>query len=211
MRWLRLDDNPITGDGDGDGGEAGDASGATTGVVDLEAERNRGEIATFGDVRFENSYAMELSEFEMDDAARTVEITGRYYRGDYYQRSIVDGQEVENYHVDGDHYMVTDGMCIEGSGSEGPIGDVDADETADFESHEDLTGTHPELEAVGTESIDGEEMTVFEIDDGEPITYYVSVETGYLRRAEFEDGTMDFHSWGDVDPIETPEMDCQSF
>jgi hypothetical protein len=47
--------------------------------------------------------------------------------------------------------------------------------------------------------------------DGESgeTTYYVSAETGYPVRFESPDSDIRFHSYGDVDPVEAPDMDCQ--
>jgi hypothetical protein len=41
------------------------------------------------------------------------------------------------------------------------------------------------------------------------LTFYVSAETGYLRRVEGAWGTATFHSWGETEPISKPDMDCQ--
>ncbi|MFC7008201.1 hypothetical protein [Halalkalicoccus salilacus] len=113
-----------------------------------------------------------------------------------------EGGMMEFYSIGDETYIVQDGGCFltrsgEFEGTEGE----DVDEP-DMEAHEGAAAAHPELEAVGRDTIDGEEVYVFELSASEAaehddaVTYYVSVETGYLRRVESEGTAMDFHSWG---------------
>ena len=53
-------------------------------------------------------------------------------------------------------------------------------------------------------------MLVYDLSQRESQTVYVNAETGRLRRVDFNRGTIDYHSWGAVDEIQPPEMDCQS-
>jgi len=48
-------------------------------------------------------------------------------------------------------------------------------------------------------------MLVYDLSQRESQTVYVNAETGRLRRVDF-----DYHSWGAVNEIQPPEMDCQS-
>lgn len=184
---------------DGDGGGGGGGGGAET-------------SALFGQsARFADSYAFEMRSLETGE---TLGWSGRVDGEDSYMRMEDNGGVMEFYSVGGETYTVQDGGCFlmrpgEFEGTEGE----DVDEP-DVGVHEGEAAAHPELEAVGRDTIDGEEVYVFELSASETaehdgaVTYYVSVETGYLRRVESEDTAMDFHSWGDVDPIEPPEMEC---
>lgn len=145
-------------------------------------------------------------EGTVESADGETQFRGQFSGGDSYWRiEQADGTVVEQYVVDGDQYLVTDGRCIVGYGGDTGVDGMGADRV-----EEDAT-EQPDLTPVGRETIDGEEVRVYEIsaDDGEALTYYVSVDTGYPRRVESESGTFDFHSWGDVEPIESPDMDCR--
>ncbi|MEF8886548.1 MAG: hypothetical protein V5A30_01985 [Haloarculaceae archaeon] len=45
-------------------------------------------------------------------------------------------------------------------------------------------------------------------DGGQP-TYYVDVETGYLRRTETGTAVVEYGSWGSVQPVTPPDRECQ--
>ncbi|MFB6132740.1 MAG: hypothetical protein ABEJ44_04980 [Halanaeroarchaeum sp.] len=63
----------------------------------------------------------------------------------------------------------------------------------------------------GTTTVNGKRAYYREIDrDGERVSYSVSVFSGRLLRVEFPTGQIDYHSWGSVDPVIAPEMDCTS-
>lgn len=183
-------------DGSGDVGEGGAAE--TTALFGQSA-------------RFADSYAYEMQSLETGEPSGW---SGRIDGEDSYMRMEDESGVMEFYSIGDETYVVQNGGCFltrsgefEGTESE------DVDEP-DVEAHEGAAAAHPELEAIGRDTIDGEEVYVFELSASEAaehddaVTYYVSVETGYLRRVESEDTAMDFHSWGEVDPIEPPEMEC---
>ncbi|MEY7850333.1 hypothetical protein AB7C87_14175 [Natrarchaeobius sp. A-rgal3] len=206
-----LDDDSAADGGNGSSDDGAGAESADDSAGGANGAASVGET-TFGDIEFANSYAITMRFSELDGTEGEVEMNGRFYQGDYYQEMTVDGRVMETYLVDGDDYVVTDEMCMKNPAPEAdPAEDAGPSENAYVENHEDRAGEHANVEAVGTDTIDGEEMYVFEIDESETITYYVSTETGYLRRIEIEAGTIDYHSWGEIDPIDPPEMECQSF
>lgn len=198
------------GSGDDDAGE-----GTTEGQGGETTEDGGVEL---GDVmRFESSYAMEITLTDTENGQKRV-ITARYHDSDSYTRMEADGRTVESYSVDGDAYTVfpDEGRCLKNAG--GGQGQAPNQRSqVDPERYESGAEANPEIRAAGRTTVDGEEMYVFVLpadeaaDYDEDVTYYVSVETGYLRRVEFADGVVDYHSWGEVDPIEPPEMECESY
>lgn len=183
---------------DGSGGDGGDGAAETSALFGQSA-------------RFADSYAYEMRSLETGEPSGW---SGRVDGQDSYIRMEDEGGVMEFYSIGDEAYIVQEGGCslVRSGGFEGTEGE-DVDEP-DMEAHEGAAAAHSELEAVGRDTIDGEEVYVFELSANEAaehdgsVTYYVSVETGYLRRVESEDTAMDFHSWGEVDPIEPPEMEC---
>ena len=136
---------------------------------------------------------------------------GRFDRGNMFWEVTVEGQQMSWYIVDGTSYFVMDDQCFIGVIDD----EFDPDEVDPGEFEEDAM-QFPDLEPIGTDHIDNEPVLVYRLDAGdadhdEDILYYIHEETGYLRRMEVGATVWDFHSWGDVDPIEAPEMDCQEF
>lgn len=197
-------------DGEDTGGEEGDGED-TGGNGETEGDDDDGN-AQFGEItQFADSYAFEG---ESSEEGETFLWSGRVHEGRSYMRMEENGEVMEMYFVGEETYVVQGGECsVMSSGDfegleEERAGDLD------LEGHEEEAVEHPELEAVGRDTIDGEAVHVFELSADEAaehdvdVTYYVSVETGYLRRVEYESAVMDFHSWGSVDPIEPPDMEC---
>lgn len=196
------------GDESGSGGASGDPNGDESGA---NGGNEGGETgALFGQsARFADSYAFEMRSLETGE---TLGWSGRVDGEDSYMRMEEDSGVMEFYSVGDEAYFVQDGGCfVTSPGEEERIEEA---EEPDIGAHEGEAEAHPELEAVGRDTIDGEEVYVFELSASEAtehddaVTYYVSVETGYLRRVEDGTTVMDFHSWGDVDPIEPPDMEC---
>ena len=188
-------------DGDGDDSAAGDSNGGGT----------PGDDMTLGEMRFDEAYAYEIDypDYQSDSGDISVELAGRFHGGNYYQETRSGPQEFESYYVDGDHYVVIDGICVENpSPEEDPRGDAELGGMAETGGHSDRSDDHADLEPTGTATVDGNETFVFELDTEEEMTYYVDAASGHLRRIEIPQGTIDFHSWGRVDPVEPPEMNC---
>jgi hypothetical protein len=163
-----------------------------------------------GDVQYEDSFVMEYS-VEGSEATQEVEMTV-HVNGANSKMIIEAQQNIEAYFVDGDAYQVIAGQCFKNPGEfEAP----DVGPSPGPGDQYDPTVDLPE-EYERTETIDGETMRVYEFDPeneelygGPQITVYVSDETGYLSRVEGEEFSVEYHSWGQVDPIEKPDMDCQ--
>lgn len=196
------------GDESGSGGASGDPNGDESGA---NGGNGGGETsALFGQsARFADSYAFEMRSLETGE---TLGWSGRVDGEDSYMRMEEDSGVMEFYSVGDEAYFVQDGGCF--VTSPGEAEEVEEAEEPDIGAHEGEAEAHPGLEAVGRDTIDGEEVYVFELSASEAtehddaVTYYVSVETGYLRRVEDGTAVMDFHSWGDVDPVEPPDMEC---
>lgn len=184
--------------------------------ADAETTTEEGEADTtvYGDLyTFESNYAVDV-EYSDPDTGDSGTGSARYHGDDYYMRMEPDDSEdvYELYHIDGDDYWVlNEESCYKNPGSQ-----MEPDSDVKDESDADAHGSKPDvnLEPSGTTEIDGETVYIFEVTGADidgVLTLYVSASTGYLRRAEGEWGRADFHSWGEVDPISEPNMDCQTF
>jgi hypothetical protein len=180
------------GEGDAEaGGEAGDGDGSSSDDGDA-----------FGDVlQFESAFVME-GYIEQEDGPRN-EITVRVNGNDTHWRLESDGKSSEIYSVDGDNYIVSGEECLLNRGA-GPDQGFTAQQFEEDRSAED------DVTPTGQETIDGTDVLVYEIaSDEDDVTYYLDAETGYPVRVETSNGAFDFSSWGDVEPIGTPAMECQ--
>jgi hypothetical protein len=157
-----------------------------------------------GNYQWEDSFAADM-EFESPEMG-TTSATLRFNGGNFHQTFETNQGTVEIYQVDSDFYLVQEGQCIKNPGqnptAEPPVAPEDQENVGD-----QYDGLTPE----GRTTIDGEEVWEYQVEtsDGMVTTWYVSVETGYITRVEFEQGTIDYHSWGEVDPIEAPDANCQ--
>jgi hypothetical protein len=162
-----------------------------------------------GEINYENSFVMEYTG-EGSGMQEVSSVTVRVDGQNTYM-TLEGGQQIEVYYVDGESYQVIGERCFKGQDQgqsqvqpPGPVPQPgeEYDPTADFPEEPDRR-----------ETIDGEEMLVYTFTgpayQGVEVTAYVSANTGYLRRIEGENWTVEYHSWGDVDPIEAPDMECQ--
>ncbi|MFW6447995.1 MAG: hypothetical protein ACOC0X_00480 [Halobacteriota archaeon] len=210
-----------TGDGDDDGNGNGDDPTPTETETETpeptetptetetpeptETDEPNGDGPAFGDAvdaTTSMAFTGEFSDSE-EDVEGTIE--GRFHDGNSYMAYTFEGETFEMYFVDDTSYMVSEGECFENPlpemQPEDPGQDPDEWES-DIEEYSDLT---PD----GTTTIDDEEAYYWEIDEGDSqVTYYVRVSDGRLLRIEFAQGYIDYHSWGSVDPIEPPDMEC---
>jgi hypothetical protein len=124
---------------------------------------------------------------------------GRWYEEDYYGRvesGSVD-QQVEVYRVDGEVVTVFDGQCMA----------MDAQQVQNPENATNEGSQNLSVRPVGTDTIEGESVYVYEVETGQRIgtvTYYVDTETGYPRKMEFMQTTIEYWDFGSVEPIEAP-------
>ena len=194
-------------------GTTGTTTNSPTDAPTTTTADDDGDAAEFGSLyRMEDNYAAEVTYSDaMSDVSGTA--TVRYHGEDYYQRIEPDDTEdvIELYHVDGTDYVVMNGeMCIKNPGPSMEPEESSVDTEADTYVEKPDAG----LTAKGTSTIDGDEVYVFEVggeDVEDTLTLYVLVSTGHLRRVESDWGRIDFHSWGDVEPITPPDMECQEF
>jgi len=200
------DETPTEGD-DGttaDGNNSNDDETTTEGGDETATDENGdGEDTYYGQLyTFTDNYAVDIVSYEQDVSGEA-----RYDGDDHYGRWETDEGVYETYHVDGDDYVVFNDQCYVNPGEE-------VKPETGVESDAEGYGGMPDADVKpkGVEEIDGVQCYKFEV-SGEDVqgilTLYLSESTGYLRRVEADWGRLDFHSWGDVDPIEPPDMDCQ--
>lgn len=207
------EDGESTTDGESDGSDDGnDGNDGDDGSDDSSSDDSSGDDssdALGAEFMYEASFIVE-GTVQSEEVGGELQFTSRHHDGNYHQtmEDVPGTGEMEIYLVDGTMYQVVGGQCFEGQqGGQAP--DVDSDVNEDDEILNDLP---PEPDR--TDTIDGESMDVYEFEAGEanlqdPLTVYLSSETGYLRRIETGEFTFDYHSWGEVDPIEAPDMECQ--
>lgn len=167
-----------------------------------------------GAIRFSDRYEMAVTR----RADGTTTMSGLFYHTDRVLRLANggDGTEVTYYLVDGDGYVVTGDACTAypdlAAGLES-VTSVDAPESPGSGSDSERA---PELTVTDRTTTDGRAVLVLELpadelsDVEQSVTYYVDEETRYLRRIETETAIVEYHSWNDVEPIDPPDMACQS-
>lgn len=180
---------------------SGDETDDTSDTDESEGDNSDGEgdeeetAARLEDVfTWTDSYVMEVESDGFDS-------TWRFNDGDWLLTATSNGQTSETYSISTDSgrdtYVVTEGQCFKTES---------ANQTEERFDPERPVENSQEYVTSGRTTIDGEEVYEFEIEDG---VYYVSAETGYPVRYELADGgTVEFHSWGETEPITTPEMEC---
>lgn len=154
------------------------------------------------DVKFEDNYRFSVSVPELGEP-----ITGAFDGGNFYSVVTSEGDAVTTYVVEGTTYVVVDGSCTQVPGSGGAAGGVDVDSLADADTVEqDITGEGSATPVPnGTATIDGEEMYVYELDDGgTSATYYVGVESRRLRRVQAQGVVIDYTDWGAAGAVTAP-------
>lgn len=174
---------------------ADDADDAPNGDPDDEGDDDPDGSQTFSDVVNEDIISETISyqvDFE-ETGADPITGTQLVYGDDMYitWEDELFG-EIEFYEVDDEVYAVFDDEdCLKG-------GEIEEEDPVDLH--------YDDVPVEETTTLDGEEAYVFE--DGDE-TLYVSATTGYLLRVEAPEFTAEFHSWGEVDPITPPDMECE--
>jgi hypothetical protein len=203
------EDDADDGSGSGDDGSTDDGGGSTDdGSADDSTDDGSDdgtgqEPPTLGEVfQWGESFVAEMTL----EGQTVGQVTIRSNGGNYRQTLETEDGTFEIYSVDGDTYLVQGGSCILNPGGQVP----EPDDSINPRDEDAVTSGQYDISPAGRGTIDGEEMYRYEYSsEGETVTLYVSVQTGYLRRVEFDQGTIDYHSWGEVDPIEPPDMECQ--
>lgn len=165
--------------------------GNDDGTADETAEEVSGDRRLRDVFNWADSYVMEITSPE--GSGRMV-IDGE----NLYSSWSADGEQFETYRIGTDNYSIADGECYKFSFEMPAEDEFDPEEPAE---------SSVEYVATGTTRIDGEEVYEFDLGEG---LYYLSVTTGYpVRWVGDDDGSIvDFHSWGAVDPITPPDMEC---
>lgn len=124
---------------------------------------------------------------------------GRWYEDDFYAsiESLGDTeQSYEVYSVDGRIDTVIGGRCVDMDSQQ--VQDPENTSQADYDMS---------VRPIGTDSIDGEEVYIYEVETGESpgtATYYVDTGSGYVRKVEFMDTTFEYWDFGSAEPVESP-------
>lgn len=195
------DGNETNGGDGGSDGDDGEGTGDSDGGNDAGAED-----VSLGD-SFEMNEAFAFETERTGDQGGT--LSGRFRDGNVYVEIQTEQGTSEFYNIDGDQYFVMNGgRCIRNPGENMSPDDGGVNP----EEYENDVQEYSDLSPTETTTIDGEEVYVFEIpgasDEGS-LTYYVGVDSGNLRRVNSSGTVTNFHSWGDVEPVEAPDMECQ--
>ena len=177
--------------GTGNGGDGGTGNGGDSGVSE----------EFFNTVNWSQEFRMV---FNNEERGTTVEY--RFNSGERYID--IDGDEegdIEYYLLEDAVYLVNQNQCIVYDSFPGGA----PNDPTEFESIEQLEEQQPDITSVGTDTIDGDPVTVYEVDAETTYTMYI-LESGFPRRAETPQGTVDYYDWGDTEPIEPPDMNCTS-
>jgi hypothetical protein len=157
----------------------------------------------FGEtMRYESAFAID-GRIQSESGVATV--TARIDGNDSYWRFEREDATTELYAVDGTDYVVSGGRCVE-HGDRGvlPSGLSAEKFEADRTAHADVTPS-------SRETVDGVAVLRYDIEaDAGTVTYHVANDSGYPRRVESPTGVFTYHSWGDVAPIETPDVPCET-
>lgn len=195
-------DDGTTDDGTTDGGTTAD-SGTDDDGTDEDSEPTddgdddpQGEPLLAESFQWQDSFVAELRL----DREQLGTITIRTNGGNYHQTIETQRGTFEIYNVDDTVYVLQGGSCLRNPDR----GIPEPESGIDPQDESDIVGDQPDLSPAGRDTIDGEAVYVYEFTD-EDVTLYVSVQAGTIRRVEFPEGRIDYHSWGEVDPIELPE------
>lgn len=202
------------GDSDGgDGGDGGDGDGATpaptataTPTATPTPTRNASGPTTTAPLprmsellELENSYRF-TAEFQGEEGTVTQE--GRWYETDFAVDITLQEQDgaLTVYNVGDQEAYTTNGECF----SQNVPETRDPGNWTEAEYLRNIS-----VRPSRTTTIDGEEVYVYETESGQasldgPFTYYVSAETGHLRKQEWADGTIEMYDWGHDESVELP-------
>lgn len=194
----------------GDDGANGNGTSPTDTTSAGETPTDSGgpsDGTSFGDaITTESSFAFD-GRYQLPDESGEATMEGRFADGNSYVAVTLDGETFEQYVVDDVSYLVSGGQCFENPPSNVEPADPGQDPRGWDEDVEQYRDVAPD----GVTTVDGEEAYYWEFEEnGEQITYYVSTASGRLLRVEFPNGQIDYHSWGSVDPISAPDMECTS-
>lgn len=206
------------GDSESDGGQGGggpDAGGGDSNDGSNSEDTDTGDGTDDGDgtsggqAQLSESFVAEMRAPNSQTGEEML-ITVRR-SGENFQTTVdTEGETFEIYHVDDDTYQIVGSQCFKNPPD---VEDPTPPQIPEVDEHKEFVEELPETHD-RTDTIDGDEVHVYEIDentalDFEGYTLYVSVETRHVRRIEFEDWSIEYHSFGEVGSIEPPDMACQ--
>ncbi len=192
-------------DDDGTGDDGTDDDGSTDGDTDDGSgdDGDAGQPTFWDHITFEEAYVFEVSTG--DDRPP---MSGRFDGEHMYWRAEQDGQVMELYLIEEDLYLVENGEdCIIMS----PDEDNPAPEPPDETDPEAGLSEQASVERVGTDTIDGDAVVVYELtaeERDETATWYLLEDSGRPRRLEAEEVTIDW-TYQDVPPVEAPDIECE--
>lgn len=201
-----------TGDGTAtatDAGGDGTATATDTGGDGTQTTVSTIDHPTIGglDPTFEASFRFTADFSGLPDSPDDASMDGAWHRGDFKGEWTAQGRTVQFYSVSDQTYIVADGSCTQLDSY--PTQGVDTEEWVDTQDTEQRFNDLFDREAEGQTTIDGESMYVFELTATEAgteydVTYYLSADTGYLRRVETNGVVLEYFDWGNVGPIQAP-------
>jgi len=195
-------------DSTGNGGDDSTGNGGddSTGNGGDDSTGNGGDDGTASEEFFNTvNWSPEFrAVFTNEESGATVEY--RINSGEQYI-DITGGEEgdIEYYILEDGVYLVNQNQCIV---YDSFPGGAPTDPT-EFEDIDDLETQQPEITEIGTDTIDGDPVTVYEVDAETVYTMYI-LESGFPRRVETPQGDSNYYDWGDTEPIEPPDMNCMS-
>ncbi|MEF8854498.1 MAG: hypothetical protein V5A24_03240 [Haloarculaceae archaeon] len=226
-------DENIFGDGDGntqaatpaDGGgttqtaTAGDGGGTTTEAGtprDTETETTEltpSETATgptlgAQDITFEDNFRFRIDYSNYDRNPADMSVLGEWNRRDLHLELTYEGDTMDVYYVGNATYLQASGYC--GTISVGDqVPELNPRDWAETNSKQKRIEEWSDLEATGQTTLEGQSVWVYNFRstvEGEQyeFTYYVSGQSGRLRRVEVQGIVIDYWDWGTVGPISAP-------
>jgi len=200
-----------TGNGDdsstGNGGDDSTGNGGDDGTDNGgDDSTGNGGDGTASEVFFDTvKWSPEFrAVFTNEESGATVEY--RVNDGEqYFSIEGGEGGSSEFYLLEDAVYSITEGQCLVFDNLPTQL----PDDPREFEDIDDLETQQPEITEIGTDTIDGDPVTVYEVDAETVYTMYI-LESGFPRRVETPQGDSNYYDWGDTEPIEPPDMDCTS-
>jgi hypothetical protein len=139
-------------------------------------------------------------------------VSGRFYQGDYYFSVRSEEEVVEYYIVGGFMYLVTGERCVRTEDTQEEER-IPVEAVVNFANASKIQEEYSDVTSTDTTTINEEPVYVFEItpnsEDSEKATLYIGAESGYLRRLESSNYSIDYYTEDSPDPVQPPEMDCE--
>ncbi len=193
------DDGSGNGDDDGSGSDDGSGNGDDdgSGNGDDETGGSSDQAQFFSTFSWDTEFRMEVT-----DEQRGVTAEIRFDNGNQYIS--IPSQGVELYFIDGTVYTVEGDNCFILPSAPGMV----PDEPTGIQGEEEFEQQDPDVTRIGTDTIDGDPVTVYEVVTQQTVTMYI-LDSGFVRRVETPQATADYFDWGNTAPVEPPDLDCQ--